>query len=158
MPLGRLRELEEGVKPCNVGVRSAITAWHAVGKQRSNAITLLSISSLCRSGRPSLAPSLPCTTQASVNYSGSLLCEVLLRHSARLQHLLHDVQKPCATSIRKIKKHSRTNSDVWCVSCASCPYVTQGQDLYRIEHKLDVSIGRKNVSVFIHMYTVFKHM
>jgi len=107
MPLGRLRELEEGVKPCNVGVRSAITAWHAVGKQRSKAITLLSISSLCRSGRPSLAPSLPCTQQASVNYSSGLLCEVLLRHSAKLQHLLHDVQKPCATSIRKKASHEQ---------------------------------------------------
>jgi len=120
MSLGRLRELEEGVKPCNVGVRSAITAWHAVGKQRSNAITLLSISSLCRSGRPSLALPTPCTPQASVNYSSSLLCEVLLRHSARLQ-LLHNVQKPCATSIRKKAFTNR----FWCVVCFMCVMSTR---------------------------------
>ena len=150
MPLGRLRELEEGVKPCNVGVRSAITAWHAVGKQRSNAITLLSISSLCRSGRPSLVPSLPRSParHKPVWTTAAVSCAKSCYVTAPGCNICYTMSKSLAL-LPSEKKHSRTDSDVWCVSCASRPHVTR-QDLCRIEHKLDVYMSRKNVRVFVY--------
>jgi hypothetical protein len=148
MPLGRLRELEVGVKPCNVGVRSTITAWHAVGTQRSNAGTLLSISSLCRSGLPPSLPRSP-AHHKPVWTTAAVSCAKSCYVTAPGCNICYTMSKSLAL-LPPEKKHSRTDSEVRCVSCASCPHVTQGQDLYRIEHKLDVSMSRKNFNVFIY--------